>query len=406
MNVAAFLKELLLIFALLGLAFAALAGGAHAAAPAAALPRTEITLTRVAVDRWRADYVFAEPVSAIDLGSPVGQYRKQAWRALTPGVELIAADDKESLRSAVPITGLSVEIKAFDEFAENQYVPISRFSDGGCDFYLGFLYGTLMQSGGPRTTEAVLRLQGLGDETVLAPARPRTELDGYAYFGPNKPARMGKVNVIIDPQAPRWLREVIEDTTAKVSQFYEQSFHRTLPDIPLVSIAVVGFDGAPSRMSLKGGVAGGGIAYRLQGRGLVDDHPRKRQHVAAVVAHEMAHLWQASVKRGGIGDNDPWVHEGGAEALMLAALRGTGLLTEAEGNAYAQRLLDECQQLKDDITAHRGLYACGFKRFRGYAMATVRLWRVMMTRSEETGDVYSEAMIQTILNEDTASSKP
>jgi hypothetical protein len=159
-------------------------------------------------------------------------------------------------------------------------------------------------------------------------------------------------------------------------------------------------------MSLKGGVAGGGIAYRLEGRGLVDDHPRKRQHVAAVVAHEMAHLWQASVKRGGIGDNDPWVHEGGAEALMLAALLGTGLLTEAEGNVYAQRLLDECQQLKEDITAHRGLYACGFKRFQRYAMAPVPLWRVMMTRSEDTGDVYSEAMIQTILNEGTAASKP
>jgi hypothetical protein len=391
-------------FVCLGLLLAALAGGAHAATPAPL--RTEITLTHIAADRWRADYVFSEPVNAIELGSQVGQYRRQAWRPLTPGVELIVVDNKESLRSAASVTGLSVEIKAFDEFAEGQYAPINRFSDGGYSFYLGFLYGALSQSGRERSMEAVLRLQGLADETVLAPSRPGPTLEGYAYFGPNKPVRMGKVNVIIDPQAPAWLREVIENTTRKVSQFYEESFQRKLPDTPLVSIAVIGLDGAAGRMSLKGGVAGGGVVYRLQGGGLVDDHPRKRRHVAMVVAHEMAHLWQFSVKRGGIGESDPWIHEGGAEALMLAALRGTGLLTDEEGNQHAQRLLDECQQFNDDLTAYRGIYACGFKRFNGYAIAPVPLWRAMMTRSEETGDVYSEPMIHAILNGAFAPSRP
>ena len=406
MNLTAFFKGLATFSARLSLLLAALANGAHAAAPGPAPLRTEITLTHIAADKWRADYVFAEPVTAMELGSQVGQYRRQAWRPLTPGVELVAVGDNESLRSAASITGLSVEIKLFDAFAEAQYAPTSRFSDGGCDFYVGFLYGTLMQGGRQRSMEAVLRLQGLGDETVMAPARPGPALEGYAYFGPNKPVRMGKVNVIIDPQAPGWLREVIQDTTAKVSQFYEQSLQRTLPDTPLVSIAVIGFDGAPGRISLKGGVAGGGLAYRLQGRGLVDDHPRKRQHVAALVAHEMAHLWQASVRRGGFAENDPWVHEGGAEALMLAALRGTGIFSAEEGNQYAQRLLDECQQLQDNVTVYRGVYACGFRRFHGYAMAPVPLWRAMMNRSEATGDVYSEPMIQAILKEAAAASKP
>lgn len=376
---------------------AALMGTAQAAAPAPL--RTELTLTHIAADKWRADYVFAEPVTAIELGAQVGTYRKQAWRALTPGVELIAHDDSEGMRSASPLTKLSVEISAHDDFVEGQYAPIDRFSDGGWDFYLGFLYGALTQGTRERTMDAALQLRGLPGEAVIAPAKPGAELSGYAYFGPLKPARMGNVNVIIDPQAPAWLRDVLEDTTAKVSQFYEQAFQRKLIDKPLVSVAVVGFEGAPGSISIKGGAVGGGIAYRLQGAGLVDDHPKKRALMARLVAHEMAHLWQVNLTRGGIGGSDAWIHEGGAEAIMLEALRATGIFTEEASDQYAQGLLKECEQLKDDVTVNRGLYACGFKRFHGYAMAPVPLWRAMMTSSEGSGEFYSEPMIRTILKQ-------
>lgn len=383
------------ISACLGLLLASLLGIAHAAAPTPL--RTELTLTHVAVDKWRADYVFAEPVTAIDLGDPVGPYRKQAWRVLTPDVDLVARADKEGLRSARPLTRLSVEISAYDDFAEGQYAPINRFSDGGSDFYLGFLYGAPTQAGRERSMDVALQLRGLPGGTAVAPSKPGTELEGYAYFGPNKPVRMGNVDVIIDPRAPAWLREVLQETTAKVSRFYEQALQRSLSGTPLISVAVVDFDGPPGSLSIKGGAVGGGIAYRLQGRGFVDDHPKKRSHVATLVAHEMAHLWQVSLARGGVGGNEGWVHEGGAEALMLEAVRATGILTEDESDQYAQRLLKECEQLKGDVTVYRGLYACGFQRFKGYALAPVPMWRALMARSEGSGEFYSEPMIQAVL---------
>jgi hypothetical protein len=404
MNILRLIKQLSPAWVCTALLFTSLASSANAAARAPV--KTEITLTHIAAEKWRADYVFSEPVTALELGPRVGDYRQQAWRPLTTGVELVTAGEQDSLRSATLLSKLSVEIQAFDAFAENQYAPINRFSDGGFDFYLGFLYGSLMQKGSQRDMEAILKLQGLGQEAVILPRRPGAKLEGYAYFGPSKPVRMGKVDVIIDPQAPAWLVEVLHETTAKVSEFYEQSLQRKLPDAPLISVSVAGLDGASRRMSLKGGVAGAGIVYRLQGRGLVDDHPKKRQHVAAVVAHEMAHLWQVSVKRGGIGEQDAWIHEGGAEALMLAALRATGILTDEEGKLYAQRLLDECEQLKGDATANRGLYACGFKRFNGYPVAPVPLWRALMNRSEETGETYSEPMIRAVLQGAAGSAKP
>lgn len=379
------------------LLLAALVGTARAATPAPL--HTELTLTHIAADKWRADYVFAKPVTAVELGAQIGPYRKQAWRLLTPGVELVAHDDKEGLRSASPLTRLSVEISAYDDFVDGQYAPIDRFSDGGWDFYLGFLYGSLTQSGRERAMDVTLHLQGLSGETVITQAKSGTELSGYVYFGPQKPVRMGNVNVIVDPQAPAWLREVIDDTTVKVSQFYEQAFQRKLFDIPLISVALVGFDGAPGRFSIKGGAVGGGIAYRLQGAGLVEDHPKKRAYMARLIAHEMAHLWQINLTRGGIGGNDAWVHEGGAEAIAWEALRATGIFTEEASDQYAQGLLKECEELKDDVSVNRGLYACGFKRFHGYAMAPVPLWRAMMASSEGSGEFYSEPMIRAILKQ-------
>jgi hypothetical protein len=388
-----------------GLLLAAVIGTEAHAAGAPALP-TELTLTHVSADQWRADYVFAEPVTAIDLGAQVGLYREKAWRPLTPGVELVAKDGHESLVSAKPLSKLSVEIRAYDDFDEAQYAPIDRFSDGGWDFYLGFLHGALSEGGRERNMAVTLRLDGLAGETVIAPIKPGTDLSGYAHFGAGKPVRQGRVDVIIDPQAPAWLRETLEQTTAKVSQFYEQAFQRKLSSVPLISVAVVGFDGPPGSFNIKGGVAGGGIAYRFQGRGLVDDHPKKRAYMASLIAHEMAHVWQVNLSRGGIGENDAWIHEGGAEALMLAALREAGILTEQESDQRAQKLLEECAQLGDDVTSYRGRYACGFKRFRGYAMAPAPLWRAMMDRSEASGEVYSEPMMQAILTAAAATDPP
>jgi len=383
------------ISACAALLFAVLASTAHAAPPRPL--HTELTVTHIAADKWRADYVFAEPVTAVELGAQAGSYRLHAWRTLTQGVRLVTQDDKESMQSASPLTKLSVEISAYDNFAEGQYAPINRFSDGGWDFYLGFLYGTLTQGKRERSMDVVFHLRGLPGETVIAPAQPGTDLSGYAYFGQRKPVLMGNVNVIIDPLAPAWMREVIDDTTTRVSKFYEQAFQRKLLRMPLISIAVLGFDGAPGSFSIKGGVAGGGIAYRFQGQGLVQDRPKIRSYMARLVAHEMAHLWQVNLTRGGLGEEDPWIHEGGAEALMLEALRTTGIQTPEETDQYAQGLLRACDQLKGDLTANRGFYACGFKRFNEYPIAPVPLWRALMTKSEDSGQFYSEPMIRAIL---------
>jgi hypothetical protein len=40
---------------------------------------------------------------------------------------------------------------------------------------------------------------------------------------------------------------------------------------------------------------------------LANDHPKKLDMLAPLVAHEMAHIWQLNTARSGAGEKDPWI---------------------------------------------------------------------------------------------------
>jgi len=149
-------------------------------------------------------------------------------------------------------------------------------------------------------------------------------------------------------------------------------------------------------MSSKGGAIGKQVVYRMGGKALLGGSPQARNIVMWLIAHELAHVWQNNVTRGGIGGNEAWVHEGGAEAIALAGLRGSGLFTQAEADARADRSMRDCEALKGSVDTYRGIYACGFKRFTDYQVDIFSLWKSMMETTEASGAVYSGAMIEAI----------
>lgn len=373
--------------------FASLGQTARAATEAPVPAR--LNLTHVAADKWRADYVFSEAINSLQLGPAVAGYRKQAWRVLTPGVALVESDGQESLRSAgKAINTLSLEIKLHAPFALDNYTPMDRFSDGGTDLYIGFLDGEAMQGKRARPLRLQLQLTGLPDESVIAPDTSVPGQSGYAYFGPRTPAVAGVANLILDPGTPAWAVQLLTETTATMTTFYERTFQRKLDYQPLVMVALGDLE-APG-LSIKGGLVGKQIVYRLGGKALVGGSPLVRRMAVRVIAHELSHIWQANLARGGIGGTEPWIHEGGAEALALAGLRQTGLYTRAEADAYADQLIAECNTLQGSVDSYRGHYACGFKRFMDYDKDIFALWKAMMETSEAGGAVYSTAMIDAL----------
>ncbi|QOY95112.1 hypothetical protein IM543_04245 [Massilia sp. UMI-21] len=99
------------------------------------------------------------------------------------------------------------------------------------------------------------------------------------------------------------MRDIFLDAGAKLSAYYEQAYGRPLTDELLIMLSVSGFD-APG-MSIKGGAVKGQMSYRFDGKAALIDHPRYREVLKRLVAHELAHLWQMNLVRGGWGGDDP-----------------------------------------------------------------------------------------------------
>jgi hypothetical protein len=384
-------RQLLCLLACLILLLPAARAGTDSPLP------VQFTLTHIAADKWRADYVLAEPVTSIDLGPRVGEYRKQAWRILAPGVTLVERPDQESISGGgKAFSAFSVEVSLFLPLAEKNYTAFDRMLDGGTDVFMGFFSGDAVQGKQTRPLHLNLQLRGLGNETVIAPDDHNPGQLAYAYFGPASPVPGGVANMILDPKTPDWAVQVLQETTAKITQFYDHAFQRALPYKPLVMVSISDFE-TPG-VSLKGGAIGQQVVYRLGGEALLRGSPRARKVLMSVIAHELAHIWQNNVVRGGIGADEAWVHEGGAEAIALAGLRGSGLFSQADADADATKSIQDCEALKGSVDTYRGVYACGFKRFTDYRMDIFALWKSMMETTEATGAVYSGAMIEAIRN--------
>jgi hypothetical protein len=239
-----------------------------------------------------------------------------------------------------------------------------------------------------------LQLTGLPNETVITPDDHDPDNLSYAYFGPASPAPAGVANLILDPKTPDWAVQLLQETTTKVTSFYDHAFQRPLPYKPLIMVSVSDFE-TPG-LSLKGGAIGKQVVYRLGGKALLRGSPQVRSMFKELIAHELAHVWQNNVTRGGIGENEAWIREGGAEAIALAGLRGSGLFNQAEADAYETKLTQECEALNGSVDNYRGIYACGFKRFTDYHMDIFSLWKSMMETTESSGAVYSGSMIEAI----------
>jgi len=353
-------------------------------------------LTRLGADKWRADYWFSEPVTALKF-EKTSDYRATAWKALTTGVRWQDDEKTERFVSDAPFRELSIEIAAYDKFAPKQYAPNNRFSDGGAALYMGFFNGNAEQGGKTRELALKVSYAGRPGETVVPGpvfADPQLSLESYTYFGPQKPVIAGVAKLIMDPATPAWMAEVLLTTTSEATAYFAKTYQRPLLRDLVLMVSVSEFE-SPG-FSMKGGATNGQITYRLSGQGVLKDSPKARSIVRRLVTHEIAHIWQNNVSRGGIGEDAPWIHEGGAEAMALDAMQNTGMWTTAEIEAYQTAALASCEKVKDQPTAYDYFYACGLQKFMQLQLPAPLIWRGMIAETEKTGQTYSEAMVDRV----------
>lgn len=362
-----------------------------------------LVLRHVAADAWRADYRLDEAVDAVELGPPVVEFRARAWTVRSRGVSLATKGDNESLRAdGKPFRSVAIDVRQYDAWAHDAYVPMDRHSDGGTAIYLGHFMGRVRQGDVERNLRLRITLEGLGDETAFLPEEANRDLGVYAYFGPQAVVDAGPLRTIVDPATPAWIRAALSDTAARIAAVYAAKLDRKAPTTLALMVGAKGLD--QPGYSIKGGALPGQVVYKLEGSDLKQDSPDGRRRLQQLVAHELAHVWQGLVARGGIGETQAWVHEGGAEALALLALRESGLWTEAQVAAQARALVAECRAAEAKRAADpaaeatwRDNYTCGYARFADAGVDAFTVWQRLMARTEASGEPYSEAMFEAVL---------
>lgn len=386
-----------------GLLISAISFNTNAAKSAASYPtqsqlaasavNATITIKRLTKDDWELHYQFSEEIDALHFGPPIVKYRQEAWKPTDTALKIISNSDDEILRKEQGrFQQAKIAIKSYHPFSHNQYVPMIHFSDGGIALFLGHLMGQVSVAGIDRPLKVQFATSGLPGEKVILPQKAQEGLGLFAYFGPQDPIIASHGILILDPLTPSWMREVLANTTERVTASYAQSFERIPSEPAMIFFAIR--DLHLNGYSMSGGALPGQLAYRLAGNQTIIDKPESRNRFTYLIAHELAHIWQAIPNRNWTSFPESWINEGGADAITAATLLKTGIWSKEEAIEFENKLVKECDETKDPI---RTAYACGFKRFKGYNTDVLALWKKLMDESTRSATPYSEAMIQAVL---------
>jgi hypothetical protein len=365
----------------------------------------DVVITRVAPERWRVNYTFDVPVSGITYGPPAAGFREQAWRVDAPGTDLVLREGREALIASDSARGrFSILVDRYTRYAPDHYAPFIPFSDGGAAIYLGFFAGDALVEQTYRPVDFRFHFVGLPAEQVVPPGKQRT--DAYAYFGPQAPRISDHARLVLDPDTPEWLLNTLVQVTEATTRIFSDRLGGSLPVVPLVLVGAGDLDSVDG-FSVKGGVVGDQMVMLLRGRSLRESSYQVRSMFERLTAHELAHLWQLHSLPGAFNREEPWLHEGAAEAIAVHALGESGIWEATAMRHFADNAAKRCQTALGGASlrevAGRGdweaVYACGFGLFWSAAADPLSVWSRLVSAVTHEGDSYSQATLERILTD-------
>ncbi len=214
----------------------------------------------------------------------------------------------------------------------------------------------------PRTGEWLVLPDGAHEKT----ARWVNNQDStYVYFGNDKPETFATFTAVVDPGFPKWLREQITALLPKLLDEYARRTTHPLPWKPRIFLSYAEVKGERS-ISITGNTQTALVQLEVR-LGLGHKQSGDREVVARtlhIVAHEVAHLWNADAFANHGGD---WLHEGGAEAFADRALRDLDFISprkfdDSQSNALSLCLLGLANTTLDQSSLPgktKNYYWCG-----------------------------------------------
>lgn len=373
--------------------------------------------------RWSATYRFSAPIERAVFVRQ-GNFRRVGWRAETRGYSVARDGDQDAIRlkpKARPARSITISFPFDTTHPEKDYQLFQPFSDGSLLLYTGHLE---IETAGhkparfrltPRKGEHIV-VGGRVHRKPLAWTDP--DPDGtYVYYGTIKPVESEGMLAVLDPGAPAWLVSRLREGVPALFADYRKLTGVALDTRPTVFLS---FSKAadPTSTTWKGGTLTGIIQMHIETVATAPEDRPLLERFFKFLAHESAHLWNGQMFKSR-GEQQSWMHEGGADAFAWRAIRRAGILTDEQFtdrqltdlNLCLSALGSESLQETEKKGRFGAVYTCG-SALAWFTEAALQkadaradlhtLWRELFERAAASGHGYDETMYLAILRERTS----
>lgn len=354
---------------------------------------------------WLIIYDFSEKVEAISFEKTPYSFIESDWVVQTPGAHLDLS--LLHVKFATPGNQLSIALESKnDDFIRGFYTPFLNFSDGSSAIYVGHYIPKKIKIDGvweaieevaisltisPSENEAVFFNGKKGAEDLRMSA---VDVAQYAYVG-NAPAKTFEgFTAILDPALPTW---IYESYLKAIPEFYNYYKTKTLAELHFEPLFIVNFKSSATRTSSDGGAINKQVVINFIGDAWSQDPDANRVNVLALLAHEMAHLWNGQYWHSD-EQNPVWMHEGSANYFARKALLNFGYVSVQDNIDYYLRQSESCINALQNRAINRlenraDNYSCGDVVFKLAALMTgtdahLDVWNQLVV--SEGSAVYSE----------------
>lgn len=407
------LNPALALLLLLGAGCAAHPAGAGGASTPVHVPYVALAQDPTGAG-WVATWHLDSAASELRFERPASGFRRDAFEVLTPGFSVQRDGDAEVLRTTgAAAREIAVRFPEFDRELPKEYAFFRRFTDGGVAIYTGHLVARPVGRGAGGCDSCWVRRLRVtpppGAHVVVGGRRhdapvfwsDTTGEGTYVYVGGVAPVEAPGVIAVTDPALPAWIDTRWRALLPSLFAFYADR----LGAAPETRRTVL-FDYRPSDADghqYGGGVLPGLIQLGIEGRAWETESPAALVQVAHFLAHEAAHVWNAELVRAP-AVHDPWLHEGGADALAQRALLALGLIDEARFREYQSAALNACRagigsrSVREAARTAPALgYACGnvlallteTSLPRGERASLPDVWRRLIADARARGGAYT-----------------
>lgn len=262
-----------------------------------------------------ARYHLSRPVTTLAFSREASGLREKMWVLDTRGIafnkDRVVSTDRRAFRD------FRLHVLPYTEFVNLNYAPAVMFSDHSLALFTGYFN----IAGTGATTEFRV---GDSDVPVLVYGQPASGRfrrnsfpnDGsFIYFGKLRPIRTPNSILVLDPDLPAWIKQSLIKDVPDILSFYARNYGSKLERRTFI-LFNWNERHAQGKTDYKGDSLDDNIAFTVSGANWSKPDLDTRQALARLIAHELAHQWNAhlfvpSDFFNGNGGN--WLPEGQAE---------------------------------------------------------------------------------------------